>query len=274
MRFFILILFIGITGGQKIAHGYSTVIAFGDSLTATGPQPFGSLTDPGAPMWIELLADELGATLENHAVAGATTGFDNPALTSDMFGLQWQIQQATDAVNPNGFTSDTLLSVWAGANDFLQGRDSTTGVGNIETALNTLYDAGGRDFLIPNLPDIGNSKRFQDMGAPYSQAASLWSFNFNAQLLAVATDFRTHHSDSTLYFVDIFSKFASFPVGSDEWLNLFWEADGFHPSQIGHRVIYETALAEVAPVPEPSAAIIFLTGIIAICHCRKKRRYT
>ena len=52
-----------------------------------------------------------------------------------------------------------------------------------------------------------------------------------------------------------------YPVGTPEWLELFW-VDGFHPSSLGHQKIFEAALATVEPVPEPATLLLFGIGII------------
>lgn len=270
LLFCVLVLVTALVGSQSSAFGYSTVLTFGDSLSDTGN--VGRLTDPGTPLWVELLADSLGANLENRAYAGATTGTDNPAAQVAGLGhtgLQWQVENFAPLLAT--FPGDTLVTLWAGANDFLQQRDVLEAVVNIDTALEDLYTAGGRDFILPNLPNIGATPALLLAGETASLGATAWTQFFNNALAAMLQNFSTLHSDTTIYFVDMFGAFDMFPVNSPGWAELFWNIDGFHPSAAGHQLIFETVLAEVAPVPEPSTAVLLLTGLIGVYSAKRRK---
>lgn len=95
------------------SHAYSTILSFGDSLSDTDNAR--RFTD--GLVWVETEQQSYGATLINYSVGGATTAYDNYAGIPNS-GLQAQI----DARAFSGVaTSDTLVTLWAGANDLLIG---------------------------------------------------------------------------------------------------------------------------------------------------------
>ena len=95
-------------------------------------------------------------------------------------------------------------------------------------------------------------------GVRGNPVASSWTVDFNLGLSSVLQSFGTTHADINLYFVDAFSMFQQYPVGSPEWSSLFW-FDGFHPSSIGHEMMFQTAQRVIDPVPEPATmALPFL----------------
>ncbi|WP_229424207.1 SGNH/GDSL hydrolase family protein [Moorena producens] len=95
----------------------------------------------------------------NFAFGGAETGFGGIGEFGGLPGLLTQVA---------GFTNDLIVSdqmadpnalyiLWAGSNDYrtFDPPNPTQVVGNIETALNSLYNFGARNFLVLNLADLG-----------------------------------------------------------------------------------------------------------------------
>jgi len=254
----ILVVLLSLYGGN--AFGYSSVVAFGDSLSDTGN--IARFTDGN--LWVELLADHLAVPLIDHAYGGATTGYDNPAISSPITGLLWQVSAFSSDVS-----GSSLITVWAGANDLLQVRDPGNAVLNIGTALENLYAAGGRNFLVPNLPDVGKTPDlYYNPDPTLSIGASIWTNAFNTGLIAMLNGFNAAHNDINLNLIDTFSIFNQYTVGSQEWQDLFW-IDGFHPSHIGHELIYQAA---AAAVPEPSTVVLFLTGLVCLAGVLGRKR--
>jgi outer membrane lipase/esterase len=257
--FFAAVVLVLFFSPVSIALGYSSIVSLGDSLSDNGN--VGRFTD--GPLWVELLADHYAVPLVDIAHGGATTGYDNPIIGSPITGLQWQVEQLTS------LPVDSLVTLWAGANDLLQLRSPFNAVHNIDFALENLYLAGGRNFLVPNLPDIGSSPFFVPDPIA-SEEATLWTLAYNSSLENTLDDFNDRHTDVELFFLDVFTLFEQYPVGTPEWLELFW-VDGFHPSSLGHRRIFEAALATVEPVPEPATLLLFGIGIIGFIGLRLRR---
>jgi phospholipase/lecithinase/hemolysin len=169
---------------QMAAHGKSTpfsrIIVFGDSLSDTGnfyhltggrlpPEPYFEGRFSDGPLWVEYLAEALGMQLfaeDDYAVAGATTGHDN--LNNGVLGLSYpgmqdQITEFLMAHQAGGADPDALYVLWAGANDFFvtlqSGGDPAAliggGISNTVRAVQTLWQAGARNILVVNVPDLG-----------------------------------------------------------------------------------------------------------------------
>jgi lysophospholipase L1-like esterase len=253
----VLVLFFGPVG---VALGYSSITSLGDSLSDNGN--VNRFTD--GPLWVELLADHYAVPLVDIAYGGATTGYDNPAIRSSFTGLQWQVEQLSS------LPADSLITVWAGANDLLQSRSPFDAVSNIDVALENLYLAGGRDFVVPNLPDIGKVPSVV-IDSTASSEASLWALAFNTSIATMLQGFNSSHNDLNLYPIDVFTIFNKYPVGSPEWRALFM-GDGFHPSSLGHQMVYDKAVAAIDPVPEPATMLLFGTGIIGLIGSMVSRK--
>ncbi|MGB3224648.1 MAG: SGNH/GDSL hydrolase family protein [Desulforhopalus sp.] len=257
--FFTAVVLVLFFSPASIALGYSSIVSLGDSLSDNGN--VSRFTD--GPLWVELLADHYSAPLFDIAHGGATTGYDNPRIGSPITGLQWQVEQFPS------LPGDSLVTLWAGANDLLQSRSPLNAVYNIDFALENLYLAGGRNFLVPNLPDIGSSPSLVSEPVA-SEEATFWTLIYNSSLENTLHDFNDRHTDVELYLLDVFTIFEQYPVGTPEWLELFW-VDGFHPSSLGHQKIFEAALATVEPVPEPSTLLLFGIGIVGLIGVRLGR---
>lgn len=251
------------------AFGYSSVVTFGDSLSDNG----NVARFTNGKLWVEMLANHFNANLSDFAYGGATTGYDNPSIGSTATGLLWQVSTYSPFVAGLPST-DTLLTVWAGANDLLQGRNPGDAILNIGTALDHLYAAGGRNFIVPNLPDIGKTPALlADPDPTVGATASLWTGAFNTGLASLLQGFSGLHPEVNLYFVDIFDIFNQYTIGTSQWQALFW-TDGFHPSSVGHQLIYQAAVNAVNPVPEPATCVLLISGLIGAIAMRRGRKET
>ncbi|AFY82468.1 phospholipase/lecithinase/hemolysin [Oscillatoria acuminata PCC 6304] len=164
------LLFSVLIPNPVMAANFSEIYVFGDSLSDTGQlfeqsqaqYPPSSLYFEGrfsnGPVWVEYLADELNIPFNpdtNFAYGGATTGEMNRNETPSR-GLLDQVnrfQQNQDSADPNA-----LYIVWAGPNDYLGNQESNPNqpVSNVSEAIATLAAMGAQNFLVPNLPDLGN----------------------------------------------------------------------------------------------------------------------
>lgn len=140
------------------------------------------------PVWVENLAADLGLTIipstelfvsnpqqpllfssfdgatttqsVNFAYGGAQTGTEGAGdLGNFIPGVLTQVQFFIDDHQEAEQLADpeALYIIWAGPNDYQTVPDANpeTVVDNLETAIKSLFDLGGRNFLIPNLPDLG-----------------------------------------------------------------------------------------------------------------------
>ncbi|NEP39664.1 MAG: SGNH/GDSL hydrolase family protein [Okeania sp. SIO2G4] len=266
---------------------FSDIYVFGDSLSDTGnafvatggllpPSPpyFEGRTSNG-PLWIETLAPQLELTSNsslNFAVNGATTGFVNstnnllPEGTPPLLiGLQTQIDNfiaETPETDP-----DALYVVWAGANDYLGG--STQGVqssvGNLSVAVNKLASIGARNFLLPNLPDLGLTPLAQSLPPEQQQGLSLLSEGHNSGLAAasqileqdpniniISPDFKTIVDNiianpTDFGFTNVTDNFlASGAINPDDFLFF----DDIHPTTNGHNFVADTAIKSITEISE------------------------
>lgn len=101
------------------------------------------------------------------AFGGSASGMSN--LTPGGFsvpGLLGQVDMFLAGRGAGRAVTDALYVVWSGANDYIAGLTSSpeTVVGNIVSAIQLLHADGARDFLVPNLPDIGSSPLIQARG--------------------------------------------------------------------------------------------------------------
>lgn len=259
-----LCLLLSVLGSGQAATTFENLVVFGDSLSDTGQ--IGRFSD--GDLWVETLSKNLGLTLYDNAYAGATTGYDNPGVGLNHTGLLWQVNEYV----PSSQNKDSLVTVWAGANDWENNRGYEDAVANIAIALGLLYEEGVRYFMVPNLPDIGNTPKAQTIGEAYVQAASLWSREFNASLAAMLTKFAKQNEGAVLYDLDIYAVFDEYTVNGDDWEQLFW-IDDYHPSSIGHNLIASVA-ANALSVPVPQTAILLISGIfgLALAGCKRQKK--
>jgi phospholipase/lecithinase/hemolysin len=249
------------------ASEYNNIVTFGDSLSDNGN--IGRFTD--GPIWVELLAQNLSATLYDYAYGGATTGYLNPFFSQySNTGLLSQIGMAGTTLTTLS-PSNSLVTVWAGANDLQTGVTVQTAVNNIQTALTDLYTDGMRNFLVPNLPAVGNTPRIQSEGATEVTYANDWSIQFNVALEQMLLTWDSESPGVSLYTVDAYSIFNQYQVGSTQWANLFWTVDGFHPDAEGHELIAAAAEQALNPTPEPATMFLFGIGVVGLVSCTRRK---
>ncbi|ELS04203.1 phospholipase/lecithinase/hemolysin [Xenococcus sp. PCC 7305] len=151
------------------------------------------------PVWVENLATDLGLTITpstelstfslqepfftssfngatttqsvNFAYGGAQTGADGAGdLGNFIPGVLAQVQFFIDDHQEAEQLADSeaLYIIWAGPNDYqtVPDADPEIVVDNLETAIESLFELGGRNFLVPNLPDLGQTPIAQTPNRP------------------------------------------------------------------------------------------------------------
>ena len=203
-----------LTGGNVWATPFSSLYAFGDSLSDAGKSAsavvsisklFGDC-DPlhlcppyfdgrysNGPVAVESLADSVlpgGGTPANFydfAVSGATTGMGNygdggTASTPGAFGLPGMNQEIGLYLSTSGGMADpnALYFVWGGANDFLTNDSPIAAAQNIAGYVGALAAAGAGHILVPNLPDLSFTPFVKSVGL--EGVAQAFSVGFNTEL--------------------------------------------------------------------------------------------
>jgi thermolabile hemolysin len=253
---------------QKQDPSIQKLYVFGDSLSDTGAvfrstyglypsnPPYFQGRFSNGRVWVEYLAEDLNVKqVNNFAWGGATTGGDSTVLVP---GLLSQVE--TFAQSHSKATSDELYVLWAGANDYLQGANSSTfPVANIAKAIESLARIGAANILVANLPDLGRLPATQ--GTTQSRELSQLTQAHNTALRQSLKALQQKYRDLQIMTLDansLYQQAITDPKqfgldrvnraclnGSDPCPNpeqfLFW--DNIHPTTAGHRILADTTVA-------------------------------
>lgn len=299
------------------AHAtFNNIVFFGDSLSDTGnvwwasekKQPLapyfqgtsgfgvaftgGQWSDYLGPSWPSVFAQKYGLLAtpsfvggNNFAWGGARTGV-NPG------GIPPWLEQQVDqylGTSPQSIAT-TLHSVMIGGNDVGSlvagdpaaiGPGILSGVTSLIGSLTELYAAGGRQFLVANVPDVGDTPLLRSAGPAAAAGATGVSMAWNS---ALDTALRgLHLPDASIGFLDLFALgkdpanlaglenttdacFSNGIVCQDPTKYFYW--DPFHPTSRSHALI---ANAAALAVPEPETYLLFAVGLAALAWRSRKR---
>lgn len=291
---------------------FTDLVVFGDSLSDVGnlsnisggiyPGPYYSSgrVSNGA-VWAEHFSTGLGlgplsysrAGGDDFAFAGArTTGTPFP----DNLFIRDLDDQITSFLNGRTANATTLYVVWVGANDLLNQLDGGSGnetqyVNTIISQMGRLRGAGARQFMVPNLPDLGLTPRFN--ASPDAAAATAASLAFNSALASALDAMESSDPSLTLFRLDIASAFNE--IASDPWAfglvnatspaapglsvgdssydtsqivpnpheYLFW--DELHPTAAGHSILGQYVMSSI---PEPAGLSLVCLALVVVCRRR------
>lgn len=223
---------------STVAHAriYENIVAFGDSLSDHyGLSSYLGVYDPdtnpnGVPevwsngdVWVEYLAADWGANLDNNAIGGAMSlgheSADIQALSDSgslpQLGLVGQVDLFV-STDPEVDEEETLFTIWIGGNDFLEfgkGDSYTTDpevliagiMTNISDAVVSLYSQGAATFLILNLPDFGILPLYSSKSAEEIAAITALIEAYNTALATTVESLEASFSDIS---IDLFDSFA------------------------------------------------------------------
>ncbi|MBI9078095.1 MAG: SGNH/GDSL hydrolase family protein [Desulfatibacillum sp.] len=137
----------------------------------------------------------------NNAYGGANT-----SVNFTHFGWQINAWQAEGLTIPD----KTLVVVWIGGNDFLgmqEGDDPATvvanAVNNIYSGLEDIADLGATHIAVCNLPNLGDTPRYN--ATPQKDAVTQLTVSFNIALAAALQDFMFNFPGVNVYPIDMFA---------------------------------------------------------------------
>jgi phospholipase/lecithinase/hemolysin len=286
-------------GVEARAGGITGIVAFGDSLSDTGntylaaglPQspPYFNGHYSNGPIWLEYLAERIGIAAPTPSLAGGTDNAWGGAQTGDglsfmgtpNIGLQVQTFLSTNTLGPN-----QLVTFWGGANDFLNAGQTnpTVPVANIAAEIGALAAAGGRQFLVPNLPLLGELPATNTLPQAQRDALDQLTLAFDGMLAAKLTGLesslgvRIYQLDVNGIFQQMISNPSAFGLTNvktsalgDGVLSgqgyLFW--DTVHPTTEVQRLIGVTAFGMV---PEPPSLILIALAAPGLLAWRRLAR--
>ena len=270
-----------LSGAAQAASEFSNILVFGDSLSDNGniPKLFG-INLPASPYYMnrfsngpvyaEYLNGLLGvpaANFSDYAIGGAGAGTGNIAGLPNAGVVEEIGRYLATGAHP---TSQDLTIVWAGANDYfgalpaiqalpaaqqtaaLQAQVNTT-VGNIIADVTRLAQAGVKNFVVPNLPNLGAGPMYTGSAATAALPSQFTTTHNAALENALATLQSQLHvniivvDDSTLINQVLANpaKFGTINTTQECLLNaacvaqklpyLFW--DEVHPTAQSHAIL-------------------------------------
>jgi predicted outer membrane repeat protein len=278
--------------GDLVVFGDSLADVGNASLATSGTYPPSALyfqgRFSGGPIWVDTLAEYLGEPLVRPSLAGGLDyAFGGALLESNPpsnFGAPSLGTQVGAYLHGHTPSSDDLFALIGGGNDFFEtsvlpggpvGPDQPAAA--LEDALQTLYAAGGRRFVVANLPPLGQTPAYQDLfKAGYLTQGQIdgingWSAGYDYYLAQDLAQFGQQHADARVIPIDTAGLFqqiiaspASFGFGNvsnaigdytsqggvltditiaDHDGYLFY--DSVHPGTKAHQLLGLTAAADV-----------------------------
>jgi thermolabile hemolysin len=275
----VLFLVIGWGAGEGWGQSFSRVVIFGDSLSDVGNvyhQTFGITPQSpphyegrfsNGPVWAEHLAWGLGLGTPvrsrsggfDYAYGGARTGGGSVTFWPFSFpNIGTQINSYLANHTPAG---DELFVVWGGGNDLMSTSDDpAVPAGNVAGHVTALAGAGAVNFVVPNLPPLGQIPRY--VGTANEGVMDGRALEFNGYLaghlagLEGSAGVNVFKLDVAGLFYEMFADpgawgltnvreaaYSGGTVAEGVEGYLFW--DDVHPSATGHGLLGEAAVEEV-----------------------------
>jgi phospholipase/lecithinase/hemolysin len=210
------------------AGPFSSLVVFGDSLSdvgnvsqATASIPF-IPTTPGpyyyngrfsnGPVYAESLASGLGLPAVVHSRAGGKNFAHGGAMTSGTsFPTNIVVRDVDDQVGDflagGAADANALFVLFAGANDLLDTQTNVNvPVNNLAEDFGRLVAAGARQFLVPNLPLLGYTPRFNGNSTTRAQYNTRTT-SYNNVLDAMLDVLETGNPALTIFRLDVAGLF-------------------------------------------------------------------
>jgi phospholipase/lecithinase/hemolysin len=296
------ILSVAFLGGSAQAGLIAGIVSFGDSLSDTGnvytytggaepmspPYYMGHFSN--GPIWLEDLAGKLGVTAPTASLAGGTDNAWGGAQTGDGYSVQATPNiglQISMFLATNTLSSNQLITIWGGANDFLNANQTNPAivVNNLASEITTLANAGGKLFMVPNLPLLGDTPAVIAQGSAAVAAMNTLSVAFD-NMLQSKLDSLQQTLGITIYQPNIEALFSSvianpsaygFTNVTDQLLlsndptqsgYLFW--DIVHPTDQASPFIADVAFASMVPEPSSLTLVMIATPVVVVLRRIRK----
>jgi phospholipase/lecithinase/hemolysin len=298
------IVVLGLTtlGTSLQAGDITGIVAFGDSLSDVGNTYLAAGIPPSppyyqghysnGPIWLEYLANSLGVPAPTASLAGGTDYAWGGAETGS--GLSYEGtpnigSQISTYLASNTPLSTQLITIWGGANDFLNGgvTNPAVPVANLISEITTLAAAGGKQFLVPNLPLLGDLPATNTLPQANRDALNFLTLTFDSMLYSQLNQLQgklgitMHQVDIDSVFQNIIANPGAYGLTNvtdsaiaDGNLSgqgyLFW--DTVHPTTVIQALIGATAFATV--VLEPSSLTLVLIAAPLLLAWRRRAAVT
>lgn len=293
---------------------FSNVYVFGDSLLDTGNVYTATLsttpTPPSPPYfngrWSNgplavdifaaaygvkpLLPSLLGGT--NFAWGGARA---TSTAASNVPDVPDQVGQFIGLLGGSPADPNAVYVLDGGGNDIIPALESATpglviqaALQGIQDSIAALLNAGARNILVYNVPDVGATPVLQGFGAAAQVGATFLTMQFNQGLAAIEMGFDAMGSGVNVNIVDLFALNTAalanpgaygFTNVTDPCLqnngtvcsnpNEYFYWDGFHPTAATGRLL---AGAMFAAVPEPGSLVLVALALVAFALSRRRAR--
>ena len=150
----------------------------------------------------------------NFAFGGSQTGTAGSGEFGDFIpGVLKQVNwfRRDLALTGERADSEALYILWAGPNDYqsvptpVPLSSAQESVGNLERALSALYNLGARNFLVPNLPDLGKTARALSRGTEESTRLTTLTILHNFLLSDTLGDLSQSLPEVNIIPLDVYS---------------------------------------------------------------------
>lgn len=277
-RFFSLLLVLlcsAALAGPPPSHKQLRVFVFGDSLSDNGnlivyhPEYMGSEMPPpydpqrfsNGPIWVDHVGTVLKTTVAPEVDGGTNYAASAATISPDNYLTVWP--DITGFAEVDRYLEDfgsadpaAIYVVWFGGNDIDPPAEYTEwAFTTLVDMLGRLHAAGARNFLIPNMTDIGEWPLLRDFFPPdYAAALSEMTLLWNERLLELEDLFpdatiRISNVYALKEFIDRFPDLFGFTNTTDpcyhRWTDEtvcpnpenYWFWDPSHPTTRAHRVL-------------------------------------
>lgn len=207
-----------------VAGPFSSLIVFGDSLSDIGnisSATFGSTPGPyysngrfsNGPVYAESLATGLGLPTLTRSTSGGNDFAYGGAQTTGTGGFEGIFirdldEQVTQYLANRTPSATGLYVVFAGANDLIGGQTNVnTPVNKLTSEIGRLITGGARQFLVLNLPPLGETPRFNGSTSTRS-TYNTRSEQFNTALATALDGVLTGNPAVTIKRLDVAGMFS------------------------------------------------------------------